>query len=104
MDLGEYTKYAVVSLVGLILFFLGASLPFQPSIVALFSLLVMVLLTVAISYGNRSPSGGFFLGIFAAIAFLFGFFVMTFVWELYSPFSVTPTVFHISHEREEVNG
>jgi hypothetical protein len=91
MDLGEYAKYAVMSLVGLLLFFLGASLPFQPSIVALFSLFVIVLLTVAMSYGNRSPSGGFFLGVFASITFLLGFFVMTCVWELYQPFSVTPS-------------
>ena len=91
MELGEYPKYAIVALVGFLLFFLGASLPFQPNTLALVSLFAMVLLTVAMSYGNRSPSGGFFLGVFASITFLLGFFVMTCVWELYQPFSVTPS-------------
>ena len=93
MDLGEYPKYAIVTLAGLLLFFLGASLPFQPNTAALVSLFAMVMLTVAMSYGNRSPSGGFFLGVFASITFLLGFFVMTCVWELYQPFSVTPSPF-----------
>ncbi len=93
MDLGEYSKYAVVTLVGLLLFFLGASLPFQPNMVALVSLFAMVLLTVAMSYGNRSPSGGLFMGIFASVVFLLGFFVMTCVWELSSPYSLTPSPF-----------
>jgi len=92
MDLGRYARYAVVTLCGLLLFFLGSSLPFQAKSVALVSLFAIVLLTVALSYGNRTPLGGLFFGLFTSIAFLLGFFLMTCVWEIsnYHPFVVGP--------------
>jgi len=92
MNLGEYPKYAVITLCGLLLFFLGSSLPFLTDIAALVSLFAIVLLTVAMSYGNRTPLGGFFLGIYASTSFLLGFFVMTCVWELATvhPYVVGP--------------
>jgi len=49
---------------------------------ALVSLFAIVLLTVAMSYGNRTPLGGFFLGVFTSTSFLLGFFLMTCIWEL----------------------
>jgi hypothetical protein len=82
MELGKYASYAVVTLCGLLLFFLGSSLPFQSEPVALVSLFVIAILTVALSYGNRSPAGGLFFGLFTSTAFLLGFFLMTCVWEL----------------------
>jgi hypothetical protein len=92
MDLGKYARYGVVTLCGLLLFFLGSSLPFQDKSVALVSLFAIVLLTIALSYGNRTPVGGLFLGLFTSIAFLLGFFLMTCVWELsnYHPYIVGP--------------
>jgi len=82
MDLGKYARYAVVTLCGLLLFFLGSSLPFQEASIALVSLFAVVLLTVALSYGNRTPSGGLFFGLFTSFSFLLGFFLMSCVWEL----------------------
>jgi len=82
MSLGKYARYGVTTLCGLLLFFLGTSLPFQEDLVALVSLFVIVLLTAAMSYGNRTPLGGFFLGVFTSTSFLLGFFLMTCIWEL----------------------
>ena len=82
MNLGKYARYGVVTLCGLLLFFLGSSLPFQTNHMALVSLFAIILVTVAMSYGNRTPSGGFFCGVFTSASFLLGFFLMTCVWEL----------------------
>jgi hypothetical protein len=92
MNLGKYARYAVVTLCGLLLFFLGSSLPFQAEPIALISLFAIVLLTVALSYGNRTPLGGLFFGLFTSVAFLLGFFLMSCVWELsnYHPYIVGP--------------
>jgi hypothetical protein len=92
MTLGKYARYGVITLCGLLLFFLGASLPFQPNLIALASLFAIILLTVAMSYGNRTPLGGLFLGVFTSSSFLLGFFLMTCVWELifFHPYMVGP--------------
>ena len=82
MNLGKYARYGSVTLCGLLLFFLGSSLPFQTNFMALVSLFAIVLLTVAMSYGNRTPVGGFFFGWFTSTSFLLGFFLMVCVWEL----------------------
>lgn len=82
MNVGRYTRYSVVTLCGLLLFFLGSSLPFQTELIALVSLFAVILLTVALSYGNRTPLGGFVLGLFTSTSFLLGFFFMTCIWEL----------------------
>ncbi len=85
MNLGKYARYGVTTLCGLLLFFLGSSLPFQTDLMALVSLFAIVLLTVAMSYRNKTPLGGFFLGVFTSTSFLLGFFLMTCVWELVTP-------------------
>ena len=92
MSLGKYARYGVTTLCGLLLFFLGSSLPFQTDLVALVSLFAVVLLTVAMGYGNRSPLGGLFLGLFTSTSFLLGFFLMTCVWELatFHPYVIGP--------------
>ena len=46
------------------------------------TLLVIVLLTVALSYRNRTPLGGFFLGVFTSVSAFLGFFLMTCVWYM----------------------
>ena len=83
MNLGKYPRYAVVAFCGFLLFFIGflaflllPSFPFS----TVFALLVIVLLTVALSYGNRTPLGGFFLGVFTSASALLGFFLMISVW------------------------
>lgn len=92
MSLGKYARYASVTLCGLLLFFLGSSLPFQTDLMAIGSLFAVVLLTVALSYGNKTPLGGFFFGLFTSTSFLLGFFLMTCVWELstFHPYIVGP--------------
>ena len=82
MNFGKYARYGIVTLCGLLVFFLGSSLPFQTDFMALISLFAIVLLTVAMSYGNRTPIGGLFFGLFTATSFLLGFFLMACVWEL----------------------
>ncbi len=83
MNLGEYPKYAITTMCGLLLFFLGFSLIFETAtILRLLTLFIGVGVTIALSYGNRSPIGGLILGFFASISFALGLFVMIFAWEL----------------------
>jgi hypothetical protein len=84
MKFGSFAWRAAATLCGLLLFFLGSSLPFQTDLMAIVSLFAIILLTVGISYGNRTPIGGFFLGVFTSASFLLGFFLMTCIWELSS--------------------
>jgi hypothetical protein len=80
LDLGKYPRYGVVTLSGFVLFFLGffVFLPLPSySIFAISSLIAIVLLTVALSYGNGTPLGGFLLGLFTSVSFLLGFFLRT---------------------------
>lgn len=92
MNLGKYARYGIVTLCGLLLFFLGSSLPFQTNLMALVSLFAIVLLTVAMSYGNRTPVGGLFFGLLTSTSFLLGFFLMACVWELafFHPYVIGP--------------
>jgi hypothetical protein len=61
MGLGKYPRYAVVTLCGFLLFFLGF-IAFYTFYTAFISILVVVLLTVSVSYTNRNPLGGLILG------------------------------------------
>ncbi|MGD8545924.1 MAG: hypothetical protein PVH12_07090 [Candidatus Bathyarchaeota archaeon] len=90
MDYGKYAKYSVVTLCGILLFFLGSSFPFQTELMNIFSFSIIVILTVAISYRNGSPTGGFFLGLFTSTSFLVGFFLMTIILELSTMYSTGP--------------
>jgi hypothetical protein len=83
MELGNYPRYAAVFLCGLILFLLGF-LAFMTWITALVSLVAIVLLTVSMSYKNKTPLGGFFLGVFASTSFLLGYLFLLCVSELSS--------------------
>lgn len=79
MDLGKYPRYAVVTLCGFLLFFLGF-VAFYIFDAAFVSILVVVLLTVGVSYTNRNPIGGLILGLFTSTVFILGFFLMGCVW------------------------
>jgi len=46
------------------------------------TLFVVVVVTIALSYGNRSPTGGLILGFFTSISFILGLFVTICTWEL----------------------
>ena len=79
MDLGKYPRYAVVTLCGFLIFFLGF-IAFYIFDTAFVSFLVVVLLTVSISYINRNPLGGLILGVFTSTVFVLGFFLMGCIW------------------------
>lgn len=79
-DLGKYPRYAVVTLCGFLLFFLGF-IAFYTFVTAFISLLAVVLLTVGVSYANRNPLGGLVLGVFTSSVFILGFFLMGCIWE-----------------------
>jgi hypothetical protein len=64
-----------VTLVGFLLFFLGF-IAFYIFDAAFASILIVVLLTVSVSYVNRNPLGGLILGIFTSTVFILGFFLM----------------------------
>ena len=92
MNLGKYPRYAIVTLCGFLLLFLGflafLLLPFF-SFSTVFTLLITVLLTVALSYGNKTPLGGLLLGVFTSASALLGFFLMTCVWYMVERASTT---------------
>jgi hypothetical protein len=46
------------------------------------TLFIVVVITIALSYGNRSPVGGLVLGFFASTSFILGLFVTICNWEL----------------------
>jgi hypothetical protein len=46
------------------------------------TLFMVVIVTVALSYGNRSPAGGLIMGLFASISFILGLFMTICIWEM----------------------
>lgn len=71
MEFGEYAKYAVVSLSGFALFFLGVMLPLLKGF-ELIPIFALFLLTVIVCFNNKTPLGGLFYGLFTSISFLLG--------------------------------
>ncbi|UCC33472.1 MAG: hypothetical protein JSW53_00205 [Candidatus Bathyarchaeota archaeon] len=69
-----------MTLCGFLIFFLGF-VAFYTFVTAFISLLIIVLLTVGVSYMNRSPLGGLVLGVFTSSVFILGFFLMGCIWE-----------------------
>ncbi len=83
MNMGEYPKHAVIMICGFLFFFLGFALLFErDTLLNILTLFVVVVITIALSYGNRSPVGGLVLGFFASISFILGLFVSICSWEL----------------------
>jgi len=81
--MGEYPKYAVIMLCGFLLFFLGVVLIFERNtMLRILTLFAVFIVTIALSYGNRSPVGGLVLGFFASISFILGLLVTICNWEL----------------------
>jgi hypothetical protein len=73
MDLGKTPGHATIAIISLLIFFLGFSFRFQRTIMeTISSLILMIFLTVAISYRNRTPVGGFVIGLFTSLSFLLG--------------------------------
>lgn len=71
MELGDYTKSAIVTISGFVLFFMGILLPLMEGF-ELIPLFVLFVLTVAIGFHNKTPLGGLFYGLFTSICFVIG--------------------------------
>ena len=82
MNFGKYVTPSLIVLSGLILFFLGCSIPFQPEIAVTISTIILGLFTVVLSFKNKNALGGFFLGIYTTASFLLGLFLMLIIFEL----------------------
>lgn len=78
---GKYPPSPIIVLCGLFIFFLGF-IAFQNVDSALFSVFAIVLLTVALSYRNRTPLGGLILGLFTSTVFVLGYLLMGCVREV----------------------
>jgi hypothetical protein len=71
VEFGEYAKYAVVSLSGFTLFFIGVTLPLLKGF-ELLPIFALFLLTVLICFNNKTAVGGLFYGVFTSATFLIG--------------------------------
>lgn len=81
MEIGEYVKYALVTLSGLTLFFVGSLTPLMKGY-ELFPIFALFLLTAVVCYLNKTPIGGLFYGLFTSISFLLGEFLTIVIVEI----------------------
>ena len=81
MEIGGYVRYALVTLSGLFLFFLGSLLPLMKGY-ELFPVFALFLLTAVVCYLNKTPIGGLLYGLFTSISFLLGEFLTVVILEI----------------------